>query len=63
MYSPIIQKDCFLCSKLSDVLPHQGATTRLHCKNCGEYVITVQAERVLEFSDDKNNIKYILSPY
>ena len=59
MFGTVGKKKCLLCSEIADILPHQGLVTHLYCENCGEYNITIQAERVLEFC--KNDIKYILS--
>jgi hypothetical protein len=51
--------NCFLCSNTVDILPHEGATKHLYCKNCGEYVITLQAEFALEHMNE--DIRFILS--
>jgi hypothetical protein len=59
MFSVVGKMKCFLCSEEADRLPNQGLEHHLYCKNCGEYNITVQAERVLEFMHE--DIKYILS--
>jgi hypothetical protein len=60
MFGSMGKIKCFLCSEISDKLPHEGLTTHLFCKNCGEYVITLQAERVLELNQ-YDDIKYLLS--
>jgi hypothetical protein len=59
MYDPVGKMKCFLCSEEADRLPHQGLEHHLYCKNCGEYKITIQAERVLEYTQE--DIRYILS--
>ena len=59
MYVSVRKMKCFLCSEEADKLPHQGLEHHLYCKNCGEYKITIQAERVLEYMHE--NIRYILS--
>ena len=60
MFGTIEKMRCFLCSKEADRLPQEGATHHVFCKNCGEYEITIQAERVLEVNQ-YDDIKYILS--
>jgi len=53
--------NCYLCSKIADILPHgeDAVITRVHCQNCGEYVITGQA--ILNLRNAPIDIKYILS--
>jgi hypothetical protein len=59
MFGALGKIKCFLCSNMADRLPHEGLTSHLICSICGEYIITVQAERVLELY--QYDIKYILS--
>lgn len=61
MFGSVGKIDCYLCSKTADILPHgeAAAIARVHCKNCGEYKITIQAKRSLEQMYE--DVKYILS--
>jgi len=61
MFISVGKVNCYLCSKTADIIPHAeaAAITRIHCQNCGEYVITAQAIHILELSSD--DFKYILS--
>jgi hypothetical protein len=51
---------CPLCSKQSDLLATKGMTHHIICDNCGEYIITFPAERVLEVNNFEDRL-YLLS--
>jgi hypothetical protein len=60
MFDSMGEIKCFLCSEIAEKLPHEGATSHVLCENCGEYIITLQAVRILELNH-YDDIKYILS--
>jgi hypothetical protein len=51
---------CPFCSKQSDLLVTKGMTHHIICDNCGEYIITFPAERVLEVNNFEGRL-YLLS--
>jgi hypothetical protein len=51
---------CPFCSKQADLLATKGMTHHIICDNCGEYIITFPAIRVLEVNDFEDRL-YLLS--
>jgi uncharacterized Zn-finger protein len=51
---------CPFCSKQADLFTRKGATRHIVCDNCGEYIITLPAERLLEANDFGDKL-YLLS--
>jgi hypothetical protein len=51
---------CPFCAKQSYLLATKGMTQHIICDNCGEYIITIPALRVLEMNDFKD-ILYLIS--
>jgi hypothetical protein len=51
---------CPFCSKQADLFARKGATHHIVCDNCGEYIITLPAERLLEANDFGDKL-YLLS--
>jgi hypothetical protein len=51
---------CLLCSNQAGLLATKGMTRHIICDNCGEYIITFPAIRVLEVNDFEDRL-YLLS--
>jgi hypothetical protein len=51
---------CPLCSKQAELYATKGLTQHIICDNCGEYIITLPAMRVLEVNNYKDRL-YLLS--
>jgi hypothetical protein len=51
---------CPFCSKQADLFVKRGLTQHIICDNCGEYIITLPAMRVLEVNNYEDRL-YLLS--